>query len=210
MKTLLTLILLCSCAVALAEPVKDIQLVSGEKIANASLVKADAAFATFQNEVSLLRVPLEQLLPADLDFFSISYNPDHARAAIQEQKEKSRAAQQQARVAASAIEMEFTIKQIVKGGALGTGRSKKENHDQIIAEENAAHAQLPRWTAISPNYGRAWNYHRDIFLEGDFSGKVDGETWSGQVWRDGTFNYTTVTGAARTIEKWRTSFPENK
>lgn len=44
----------------------------------------------------------------------------------------------------------------------------------------------------------------DLFIAGDFSGKVDGDLWEGWAWKIGTFSFTTVMGAKRTIPKWTT------
>lgn len=104
-----------------------------------------------------------------------------------------------------AAEAEKPVHVLVKIIQIGDGGARVEigdipkNVDAIVAEQ--------RRKGFNVQPLDFWNSWGEAWLRGNFTGKADGDHARTYVVRDGTFQYTTINGAPRTLRAWKVVTP---
>jgi hypothetical protein len=156
----------------------DFTLPDGTVLKDVKVSSTTASRASLTHSEGLASVDLGSLTEAQRDQLGVAYDREAYFAAKDSQeREKAEAATEQM-LSARSRPLTIRIKQIVEGGALCT-------------------AWVGTATSAQEHFG-------EVFLAGDFEGKVDGDLWQGRAWKVGTFSFTTVMGAQRTIPRWTT------
>jgi hypothetical protein len=93
-----------------------------------------------------------------------------------------------------------TVTHVSKDGIFLKATLIPENYKQLVEAEIAEQRKWRSYSAIDA--GQFTKSLGEIFLKGDFPDLVDGADWKGKARADGRFQFTTVTGATRTVPKW--------
>jgi rhodanese-related sulfurtransferase len=115
----------------------------------------------------------------------------------------------------TAIHMAGKVSQVVENGVLLKNVVYKLNQKQEVTKEEEVVVGLPNglhpdqgratatrttkeWKNVEGHFGDSW-----IFVSCDSTNYVDGQTYAGTVWADGTYNYQAVSGARKTVKAFR-------
>lgn len=184
----------------------DITLRNGEVLKSAIITKTTPIDVSIAHEEGVKRVPLEDMPP---DYVKkLGYTEADAEAWEEKKAEEIAARQKSARIEALA-EAELNnsrngfgkIIQITEGGAIVDLVTVADNYYALLAEEDRKYRESQYRYKADPE--RFQYPAGTVFVVGDFSGEADGESVGGRFLKDGTFSFTTVMGASRTIPKYR-------
>jgi len=100
----------------------------------------------------------------------------------------------------------FEIRQVVEDGGLGDAYCEEEYTEQVTTRSQ---------TLLGPGMSKTYNVTKtqttlvgeNIFISG-ISNAADGETWSGKIWPAGTYSYTNLQNARRTVRRWSSNRDE--
>jgi hypothetical protein len=218
------LILILTSVSLLAE---DITLSDGTVYKEATIISSDPSTAKITHESGVARIPLERL-PAPLQQ-RLGYDPAKAEVFKQEQgklaldkKISDSKAQVEKLIDDSALEVSVSISQVLTGGILisdgkytcGPVKTRKVETTLKVNPGDGDPLSQGVWrqTDRTVTDFRYENYRETgglgtLFIEGDFDGVFDGGGWSGKIWKSGTYSFTTVLGARRTVPKYTSIRP---
>ena len=109
------------------------------------------------------------------------------------EEQKAKALERRRFIEKNRVPATIIISQIVDGGALGEVRTKRIT-TKMKTVTSLGHKEPRRvWVSGPGGFG---------FVEGDFSGNVDGEPVSLWVVPAGVYKYTTVLGAAKSVRRY--------
>ena len=93
-----------------------------------------------------------------------------------------------------------TVTHVSKDGIFLKAVLIPENYKELVAADIA---EQKKWRqAVEIDGSQFTKPLGEIFLSGDFPDLVDGAKWKGQAVADGRFQFTTTSGATRTVPKW--------
>lgn len=122
-----------------------------------------------------------------------------------EQARNLKAGQLMEKMRANGLQSDVFVKQITAGGVLGYGTAYgKGKITETITVPGTALDREPRTRQVTREALQSAPLG-DIFVHGLGAGMIDGQTWKGKLWPAGTYTYTTVLGASRTIRAYVTT-----
>ena len=98
------------------------------------------------------------------------------------------------------------IRQVVEDGVLGDAYCEEEYTERVTTRSEGL---------LGPGLAKTHNVTKtkttlvgeNIFISG-ITNAADGEAWSGKIWPAGTYSYTDLRNARRTVRRWSTSRDE--
>jgi hypothetical protein len=98
------------------------------------------------------------------------------------------------------------IRQVVEDGVLGDAYCEEEYTEKVTTRSEGL---------LGPGLAKTHNVTKtkttlvgeNIFISG-ITNAADGEAWSGKIWPAGTYSYTDLRNARRTVRRWSTSRDE--
>lgn len=195
-KLVLSLVLIVT--VSAATRADDITLANGVVLKNATITKTDAAFATITHDAGITRVKIaelpETLRPAD-------YTPEVAAEAIAADKRA------QAEAAAAGARREQEAWALEKAQRAEQAQAKRIEEATRKIESLAAKVRFQVVSVVEGEgvVARPAGTEEDVFVIGPTKGLVDGQWMTSVLYPAGTYSFTTVLGATRTVERFALS-----
>ena len=102
--------------------------------------------------------------------------------------------------------VEVEIVQALENGVLGDAYCIEEYTEKVTTySQGVAGPGLPTTRYVTKT--RRILVGKNIFISGIIN-VADGERWSGRIWPAGTYSYTTIQNAKRTVRRWSISREE--